>query len=61
MAVVVAVAVVVALVGVVAVVGGIRVVVASAVAAVVVSPVGSDDCIPLSFPRCENPPPRFLH
>ena len=57
MAVVIAVAVVVALVAVVKVVGDIGV----AVAAVVVSLVGSDNCVLLSFLRCENPPPRVLH
>ena len=58
---VVAVVVAVALVAVVEVVGDIGVVVACAVAAVVVSLAGSDDCVLLSFQRCENPPPRFLH
>ena len=35
-------------------------VIVSAVAAVVLSLVGSDDYVLLSFLRCENPPPRFL-
>ena len=58
---VVAVVVAVARVAVVEVVGDIGVVVASAVVAVVVSLAGSDDRVPLSFLRCENPPPRVLH
>ena len=58
--VVAAVAVAVALVAVVAVVGGLGVI-ASAVAAVVLSLVSSGDCVLLSFLRCENPPPRVLH
>jgi len=57
MAVVIAVAVVVALVAVVEVVGDIGV----AVAAVVVSLVGTDCFLLLSFLRSEIPPPRFLH
>ena len=61
MAVVVANAVVIAPVGSVAVVGRLRVCVANAVAAVVLSLVGSDDCVLLSFLRSENPPPRVLH
>ena len=61
MVVVIAVAVVVALVAVVEVVGDIGVVVASAVAAVVVSLVGPDCFLLSSFLRCENPPPRVLH
>ena len=60
MAVVIAAAVVVALVAVVEVVGDIGVVVAGAVAAVVVPLVGPDCFLLLSFPRFENPPPRFL-
>ena len=58
--VVAAVAVAVTLVAVVAIVGGLGVI-ASTVAAVVLSLVGSDDCVLLPFLRCENPPPRFLH
>ena len=58
---VVAVVVAVALVAVVEVVGDIGVVVASAVAAVVVSLVGPDCFLLLSFLRSEIPPPRFLH
>ena len=50
----------VALVAVVAVVGDLGVIV-SAVAAVVLSLVGSDDCVLLLFLRSVNPPPRFLH
>ena len=61
MAVVIAVAVAVALVAIVEVVGDIGVVVASAVAAVVVSLVGPDCFLLLSFLRSEIPPPRFLH
>ena len=66
MAVVIAVAVAVALVAVVEVVGDIGVVVASAVAAsavavTVVSLVGPECFLQLSFPRSEIPPPRFLH
>ena len=58
---VVAVVVAVARVAVVEVVGDIGAVVASAVVVVVVSLAGSDDCVLLSFQRCENPPPRVLH
>ena len=60
MAVVIAVAVAVALVAIVEVVGDVGVVVASAVAAVVVSLVGPDCFLQLSFPRSEIPTPRFL-
>ena len=57
---VVAVVVAVARVAAVAVLGGLCVTV-SADAAVALSLVGSDDCVLLSFLRCGNPPPRFLH
>ena len=53
-------AVAVALVAVVAVVGDLGVI-ASAGAAVVLSLVGSEDCVLLPFLRSVNPPPRFLH